>query len=101
MGVKIWDPGAAVRRAWRIAAEKSGVTGAFMVICNDYEFRLIRQETGMSEADILAHAAPCISQGEKGLLDPHKDGVEDVVARCRPIGSRIPPVSGMRSAAGS
>ena len=30
---------------------KSGVTGAFMVICNDYEFELIRQKTGMAEAE--------------------------------------------------
>jgi hypothetical protein len=60
---------------------KSGVTGAFMVICNDYEFELIRQKTGMSEADILAHAPLLvITKGEKGCTIHTKDGVEDVAS---------------------
>ncbi|HEX7283327.1 MAG TPA: PfkB family carbohydrate kinase, partial [Vicinamibacterales bacterium] len=56
MGVKyIWDPGQQCARmeGSQLAA---GVTGAFMVIVNDYELELLRQKTGMSEQDILKHA---------------------------------------------
>ena len=56
MGVKyIWDPGQQCARM-EGSQLKSGVTGAFMVICNDYEFELIRQKTGLSEADVLEQA---------------------------------------------
>ena len=81
MGVKyIWDPGQQCARM-EGSQLKSGVTGAFMVICNDYEFELIRQKTGMSEADILAHAPLLvITKGEKGCTIHTKDGVEDVAA---------------------
>jgi adenosine kinase len=81
MGVKyIWDPG---QQCARMDASQltSGVTGAFMVICNDYEFELIRQKTGMTEADILKQAPVLvITKGEKGCTIHTKDGVEDVPA---------------------
>ena len=81
MGVKyIWDPG---QQCARMEGSQltSGVTGAFMVICNDYEFELIRQKTGMGEADILQHAPLLvITKGEKGCTLHTKDGVEDVAA---------------------
>ena len=81
MGVKyIWDPGQQCARM-EGSQLKSGVTGAFMVICNDYEFELIRQKTGMAEADILAHAPLLVvTKGEKGCTIHTKDGVEDVAA---------------------
>jgi adenosine kinase len=81
MGVRyIWDPGQQCARM-EGSQLKSGVTGAFMVICNDYEFELIRQKTGMGEADILAHAPLLvITKGEKGCTIHTKDGVEDVAA---------------------
>jgi adenosine kinase len=81
MGVKyIWDPGQQCARM-EGSQLKSGVTGAFMVICNDYEFELIRQKTGMGEADILAHAPLLvITKGEKGCSIHTKDGVEDVAS---------------------
>ena len=48
LGMKyIWDPGQQCARM-EGAQLTSGVTGAFMVICNDYEFELIRQKTGMA-----------------------------------------------------
>ena len=76
----IWDPGQQCARM-EGSQLKSGVTGAFMVICNDYEFELIRQKTGMSEADILAHAPLLvITKGEKGCTIHTKDGVEDVAS---------------------
>ncbi len=82
MGVKyIWDPGQQCARM-EGSQLKSGVTGAFMVICNDYEFELIRQKTGMTEADILQHAPLLVDyEGREGLHHPDtKDGVEDVPA---------------------
>jgi adenosine kinase len=44
-----------------------GVVGAHMVICNDYEFEIIREKTGMDAAAMLRHAeAVIITRGEKG-----------------------------------
>jgi adenosine kinase len=81
MGVKyIWDPG---QQCARMEGSQlaSGVTGAFMVIVNDYEMELLRQKTGMSEADVLRHAPLLvITKGEKGCSIHTKDGVEDVPA---------------------
>jgi adenosine kinase len=81
MGVKyIWDPGQQCARM-EGSQLKSGVTGAFMVICNDYEFELIRQKTGLSEADVLKHAPLLVvTKGEKGCTVYTKDGSEDVPA---------------------
>ena len=48
---------------------KDGLIGATTVICNDYEFELIRQKTGLEEADILKRSeALIITRGEKGSL---------------------------------
>ena len=45
MGVKyIWDPGQQCARMDG-AQLKDGITGAHIVICNDYEFEIIRQKT--------------------------------------------------------
>jgi adenosine kinase len=44
-----------------------GVVGARIVICNDYEFQIIREKTGMDEAAILRTAeAVVVTKGEKG-----------------------------------
>jgi adenosine kinase len=81
MGVKyIWDPGQQCARmeGSQLAA---GVTGAFMVIVNDYELELLRQKTGMSEFDILKHAPVLIvTKGENGCSIYTKQGTEDVPA---------------------
>ena len=81
MGVKyIWDPGQQCARM-EGPQLKGGITGAFMVIVNDYEFELIRQKTGLSEADVLQQAPLLvITKGEKGCTIHTKDGVEDVPA---------------------
>ncbi len=81
MGVKyIWDPGQQCARM-EGAQLASGVTGAFMVIVNDYEMELVRQKTAMGEADILKHAPLLvITKGEKGCSIHTRDGVEDVPA---------------------
>ena len=43
-------------RGCRATSCATGIVGATIVICNDYEFELIRQKTGLGEDDILAHA---------------------------------------------
>lgn len=67
LGIKfIFDPG---QQCARMSGEEiaAGLTGAFMVICNDYELELIRQKTGKSEADILAGSELLVvTKGEHG-----------------------------------
>ena len=62
----IFDPG---QQCARMSGEelKDGLAGALMVICNDYEFELIRQKTGLAEADVLREAELLvITRGEHG-----------------------------------
>ncbi len=62
----IWDPG---QQCARMSGEelRDGVVGAAIVICNDYEFELIRQKTGFDDVSILEHArALVITRGEGG-----------------------------------
>ncbi len=62
----IFDPGQQCARM--SAAELAdGIKGAKMVICNDYEFELIRQKTGLGEDEILKQAELLvITRGEDG-----------------------------------
>ncbi|MCS7055999.1 MAG: carbohydrate kinase family protein [Thermoflexales bacterium] len=76
LGIRhIFDPGQQVARS---SGEelKAGIVGADILICNDYEFELIRQKTGLTEADVLYHSeALIITRGEKGstiLLRDHR-----------------------------
>jgi adenosine kinase len=62
----IFDPG---QQCARMGGPEltDGIVGATMVICNDYEFELIGQKTGMREAEILAQAkALLVTRGEEG-----------------------------------
>lgn len=81
MGVKyIWDPG---QQCARMGGDQlaDGIDGAFMVICNDYEFELIRQKTGLDEAQIAAKVPVLvITKGEHGCTIVTKSGREDVRA---------------------
>jgi adenosine kinase len=67
LGVRyIWDPG---QQCARMDGDQlaSGVEGAFMVVCNDYEFELIRQKTGLSEEDVVSKVSVLvITKGEQG-----------------------------------
>jgi adenosine kinase len=67
LGIKyIWDPG---QQCARMDGSQlaDGVNGAFMVIVNDYEFELLRQKTGMNEADVVdAVEVLVITRGEHG-----------------------------------
>ena len=62
----IFDPG---QQCTRMSGDEllDGVVGATVVICNDYEFELLRQKTGMGEAEVLTRAkALVITRGEHG-----------------------------------
>jgi len=85
LGIRfIYDPGQQVARS---SGEelRAGIEGANMLICNDYEFEIIRQKTGLTEADVLYHAeALIITRGAKGstvLLRDHRVDVPAVPAR--------------------
>jgi adenosine kinase len=62
----IFDPG---QQCARLSGDelRDGIKGARLVICNDYEFELIRQKTGMDEPQVLQQAsALVITRGEDG-----------------------------------
>ncbi len=67
LGIRyIFDPG---QQCARMEGDqlRDGITGAAIVICNDYELELIRQKTGMGEAEILAVAELLVvTRGEHG-----------------------------------
>ena len=67
MGIRyIFDPGQQCARMEGVEL-LDGLTGAYMVICNDYEFGLIAQKTGKDEAAVLEHASLLvITRGEHG-----------------------------------
>jgi adenosine kinase len=76
----IWDPG---QQCARISGEelKDGLTGATILICNDYEFELIRQKTGLDEQAILTQCgALVITRGEQGCTILERKGRTDVPA---------------------
>ena len=61
---------------------KDGIVGAHLVICNDYEFELVRQKTGFAEADVLRQAkALIVTRGEQGSsVFTAREGRIDVAA---------------------
>jgi adenosine kinase len=76
----IWDPG---QQCARMDGEelRDGLTGSSLVICNDYEFELIRQKTGLDESTILEHtAALIVTRGEKGCSIYEQSGTARVPA---------------------
>ena len=81
LGIRyIFDPG---QQCARMSGDelKDGVVGATIVICNDYEFELLRQKTGMGEQDVLEQAGTLIvTKGEKGSSVITKAGQVDVPA---------------------
>jgi adenosine kinase len=57
------------------------MSGATIVICNDYEFELIRQKTGMDEEAILVQSgALLVTRGENGCSIIERQGSTDVPA---------------------
>jgi adenosine kinase len=60
---------------------KEGLSGALIVIANDYELELIRQKTGLDEAQILERCAVLVvTRGEKGCSVLQKGTQTDVPA---------------------
>jgi adenosine kinase len=62
----IWDPG---QQCARMSGDelRDGLEGSAIVICNDYEFELIRQKTGLDEAAVVARTgALIVTRGEHG-----------------------------------
>jgi adenosine kinase len=62
----IFDPG---QQCARMSGPEllSGMTGAAVLIANDYEFELIRQKTGLDEAQVLERAGQLVvTRGEHG-----------------------------------
>jgi adenosine kinase len=76
----IFDPG---QQCARMEGDqlRDGITGATIVIVNDYELELLRQKTGMSETDILVLArALIVTKGENGSSVMTSGGQVDVPA---------------------
>jgi adenosine kinase len=67
LGIRyIWDPGQQCARMDG-ADLAEGVSGAYLVIVNDYELELLRQKTGLSEADLQQQAEVLVvTRGEHG-----------------------------------
>jgi adenosine kinase len=81
LGIRfIFDPGQQCARMGG-AELRDGVTGAFIVIVNDYELELLRQKTELSESDILEHAqALIVTRGARGCSVITRSGRADVPA---------------------
>jgi adenosine kinase len=76
----IWDPG---QQCARMSGGelRDGMAAATIVVCNDYEFELIRQKTGMDEDAILAESgALVVTRGEDGCAILERSGTTDVPA---------------------
>jgi adenosine kinase len=76
----VGDPG---QQCARMSGDelREGLVGATLVICNDYEFELIRQKTGMDEAAVVAEArALVVTRGERGCSIYEPSGRRDVDA---------------------
>jgi len=76
----IFDPG---QQCARMGGDelRDGVTGATMVIVNDYELELLRQKTGLDESDLLTVAkALVVTRGEHGSSVLTREGRADVGA---------------------
>jgi adenosine kinase len=76
----VWDPG---QQCARMSGDelRDGIVGAAIVICNDYEFELIRQKTALDERAVLEHSqALVITRGEHGCSIFDAAGRTDVPA---------------------
>ena len=76
----IFDPG---QQCARLSGDelRDGIRGARVVICNDYEFELIRQKSGLGEDAIVdGGGALVITRGENGCSVYEKSGRVDVNA---------------------
>lgn len=81
MGIDfIFDPGQQCARMSGVELA-DGITGAAMVICNDYEFELIREKTGLDDEAVLRETRMLVvTRGEQGSTVFTADGRVDVPA---------------------
>jgi adenosine kinase len=81
LGIRyIFDPG---QQCARMSGDelRAGALGATIVICNDYEFELLRQKSGLGEDEILMRSeALIVTRGEHGSSVIARDGRTDVPA---------------------
>ena len=64
----VYDPS---QQIVRLSGEElaAGIEGSLLVILNEYEFGMVREKTGWSEADVLDRAGGLVvTRGEKGSL---------------------------------
>lgn len=74
----IYDPGQQVARSTPDEL-RQGIVGATILICNDYEFEVIRSKTGLDEQAVLETSeALIITKGEKGSSILLKDRQIDI-----------------------
>jgi adenosine kinase len=81
LGIRyIYDPGQQCARSDGDELRR-GLRGAYMLVCNDYEFELIRQKTGLNEAEALELVdLLVVTKGEKGSTVMWRGGHVDVPA---------------------
>ena len=80
----IWDPG---QQCARMNGDelRAGLDGSAIVICNDYEFELIRQKTGLDEDGVFART-------RRAHRDPRRAGIHGrATARATVAVPAVPP----------
>src|SRR5437868_6208225 len=81
LGIRyIFDPG---QQCARMSGEelRAGALGADILICNDYEYEMLKQKTGLTEQDMLARSeALIVTKGEHGSTIVTRDDGWDVAA---------------------
>lgn len=81
LGIRhIFDPG---QQCARMSGDQiqAGVSSATIVICNDYEFEILKQKTGLDEKAILQESeALIVTKGERGSSIITHEGRADVAA---------------------
>ena len=76
----IFDPGQQVARMSGDEL-KDGTVGASILICNDYEYEILKQKTGLDEAELLSHSkALIVTRGEHGSTIITNDEQANVAA---------------------
>ena len=100
LGIRyIFDPG---QQCARMSGDelREGAVGATIVICNDYEFELLKQKTGLDEREILSTKRSADRHpGRARVVDHHASWT--LGCRRRPAdASSIPPAWATRFAAG-
>jgi adenosine kinase len=76
----IFDPG---QQCTRMAGDElsDGLIGASILVCNDYEYELLKQKTGLDEQQILKHTETLIiTRGERGSSIVTREGENHVAA---------------------